>query len=83
MDVARAHLRGEFPSLKKRRPFLPDALYDLIDAAAVPDPGDRPSLDEMAEVLGKIGSGKGPKKSAPAGPKKDAPVLKRRRRRRY
>ncbi len=85
MDVARAHLRREFPSLKKRRPFLPDALYDLIDAATVPDPSARPSLDELAETLGTIGLRGSPKsrpKSGPAEPGKDAPVLKRRRRRR-
>ncbi len=82
MDVARAHLHKEFPSLKMRRAFLPDALYELIDAATVRDPEARPSLDEMAETLGAIGSG-GRRKSGPAGPSKDAPVLKRRRRRRY
>jgi hypothetical protein len=39
------------PSLRSRRPDLPPALCEVIDAAVDPDPVYRPPLDELREVL--------------------------------
>ncbi|MEM8885693.1 MAG: protein kinase [Planctomycetota bacterium] len=76
-ETALLHFREEFPSLKKKQPFLPAPLLDLVQEATQRDPEARPTVSEMAdrmeEILeGKADSGKG-----------TAPRSRRRRRRRY
>jgi eukaryotic-like serine/threonine-protein kinase len=39
------------PSLRARRPDLPAALCEVVDAALEPDPVHRPPIDELREVL--------------------------------
>jgi eukaryotic-like serine/threonine-protein kinase len=40
------------PPLRSRRPELPPALCEIVDAALDPDPGYRPGLGELRAVLG-------------------------------
>lgn len=76
-DVARAHFRAEFPSLRRLQPFLqPVSLYDLVAACTRREPSARPALEEVVGALEELT----PK--TPIGGVTDTPVLRRRRRRR-
>jgi len=75
-EIARAHLRSEFPSLKRAQPFLPLALQELVEECTARAPDDRPDLAELIAALDALGTRKGGAGGT------DAPVLRRRRRRR-
>jgi serine/threonine-protein kinase len=78
-EVARAHFKEPFPSLKRMQPFLPAGIYDLIAAATARSPAERLPLPEVVKALEALfdkrdpGLGKTEAKS---------PVQPRRRRRR-
>ena len=78
-EVALAHFREPYPSLKSRQPFLPGAIFDLIGDATERDPDDRPAPAEMAERIEEILAGNDKGRATGAG---DAPRPRRRRRRR-
>jgi len=76
-DVARAHFRAEFPSLRRLQPFLlPGSIYDLVAACTRREPSARPALDEVFAALEELAP------RTPIGGATGAPVLRRRRRRR-
>lgn len=77
-EVALAHFREPFPSLKSRQPFLPGAILDLVTDATERDPDLRPTAAEFAERIERIlaGDDQGRKTTS------DAPRARRRRRRR-
>ncbi len=78
-EVARAHLRTEFPSLKRAQPFLQPAVQELVEECTARDPEERPDLAELIATLDGMVTRKGGAGGAAAS---DAPVARRRRRRR-
>lgn len=79
-EVARAHFKDPFPSLKRLQPFLPAGIYDLIAVCTARAPADRPPLPRLVEALDALIEKKDPGLGAPQDPK--AQVRPRRRRRR-
>ncbi|MGH7163475.1 MAG: serine/threonine protein kinase [Planctomycetota bacterium] len=77
-ELARAHLREEFPSLKRFQPFLSRGFYGLLAACTQRDPGARPSLAELGAALDKLAAGEDPGIAGPVA----RPVAPRRRRKR-
>jgi serine/threonine-protein kinase len=76
-EVARAHFREPFPSLKRIQPFLPTGIYDLIAACTARAPADRPPLPRVVEALEALLDKKDPGLSQP-----ESKGARRRRRRR-
>jgi serine/threonine-protein kinase len=79
-EVARAHYKEPFPSLKRIQPFLAAGIYDLIAACAARSPADRPPLPRVVEALEALLEKKDPGLSKPE-TKGEAPRARRRRRR--
>jgi serine/threonine-protein kinase len=80
-EVARAHFKEPFPSLKRIQPFLPSGIYDLIAACTARSPAERPPLKRVVEALEALVEKKDPGlgKTEPKGPA-EAPRARRRRR---
>jgi eukaryotic-like serine/threonine-protein kinase len=51
LDVDDPQLHARLPLLRARRPRLPRALTELVDASLEPDPAVRPSMDEALGAL--------------------------------
>jgi len=81
-EVARAHFKETFPSLKRIQPFLPVGIYDFIAACTARSPAERPPLPRVVEALEALVDRKDPGLSKPEakGPG-GAPRPRRRRRR--
>jgi serine/threonine-protein kinase len=81
-EVARAHFKEPFPSLKRIQPFLPTGIYDLIAACTARAPAERPPLPRGVEALEALADKKDPGLGKPEtkGPV-EAPQPRRRRRR--
>jgi eukaryotic-like serine/threonine-protein kinase len=81
-EVARAHFKEPFPSLKRLQPFLPSGIYDLIAACTARAPADRLPLPRVVEALEALVEKKDPGLGQPEskGPV-EAPRPRRRRRR--
>jgi serine/threonine protein kinase len=81
-EVARAHFKEPFPSLKRIQPFLPTGIYDLITACTARAPAERPPLPRVVEALEALAEKRDPG-LAPPEPKGaiEAPRPRRRRRR--
>ena len=60
MEIARAHLTEDFPSLKTAQPFLRKGIYGLVSACTAPEPDDRPSLEAVVEALEVLKVGRDP-----------------------
>ena len=78
-ELALAHFREPYPSLKSRQPFLAGAILDLVADATQRDPGERPTPGEMAERIEDILAGNTKGRATSSG---GAPRARRRRRRR-
>lgn len=78
-EVARAHFKEPFPSLKRIQPFLSTGIYDLIAACTARSPADRPPLPRVVEALEALADKKDPGLGRPDS--KEAPRPRRRRRR--
>ena len=81
-EVATAHFREPFPSLKTARPFLHPAVYKFVAACTVRSPADRPDLEQVIEGLKKLEAGKDPGIAPPGQGTIALRPRKRRRRRR-
>ncbi len=83
VEVARAHFKEPFPSLKTARPFLHPAVYRFVAACTARSPDSRPDLERVVEGLRQLEAGKDPG-IAPEGQRTIAlrPRKRRRRRRR-
>lgn len=81
-EVARAHFKEPFPSLKRVQPFLPTGIYDLIAAGTAREPAERLPLSDMVAALEALAEKRDPGlgKTEPKGPT-EAPRPRRRRRR--
>ncbi len=79
-EVARAHYKEPFPSLKRIQPFLPAGIYDLIAACTARAPADRLPLPRVVEALEALAEKKDPGIAKPE-TKGEAPRARRRRRR--
>jgi len=75
-ETAKAHLRSEFPSLRRLQPFLPNPLCDFVARCTSREASARPDLEEIVGALDELAP------TTPLGGVAEAPVLKRRRRRR-
>jgi serine/threonine protein kinase len=81
-EVARAHFKEPFPSLKRLQPFLPSGIYDLIGACTARDPAERPPLPRVVEALDALVDKRDPGLSkSDAKGATEAPRPRRRRRR--
>ena len=81
-EVARAHYKEPFPSLKRIQPFLPPGFYDLIAACTARSPADRPPLPRVVEALEALAEKKDPGLAKPDAKGAGAAPRPRRRRRR-
>jgi len=81
-EVAIAHLREEFPSLRRLQPFLHKGVYGLVAACTQKDPEARPDLEELEEALELLCQGKDPGIEAPKSTDQGIQLRPRRRRRR-
>jgi serine/threonine-protein kinase len=79
-EIAAAHVKEEFPSLKRTQPYLRKGIYGLLAASTQKDPALRPSLPELVEALEAILAGKDPGIEPPKG--EGGIQLRSRRRRR-
>jgi serine/threonine-protein kinase len=81
-EVARAHYKEPFPSLKRIQPFLATGIYDLIAACTARAPADRLPLPRVVEALDALVEKRDPGLAQPEskGPI-EAPRPRRRRRR--
>jgi len=77
-EVARAHFKEPFPSLKRLQPFLPTGIYDLIAACTARAPADRLPLPRVVEALEALVEKRDP---GLAQPESKGPRPRRRRRR--
>jgi serine/threonine-protein kinase len=80
-EVARAHFKEPFPSLKRIQPFLAQGIYDLIAASTTRSPAERLPLPRVVEALEALADKRDPglKPAEPAKP--SGPPRGRRRRR--
>jgi serine/threonine-protein kinase len=82
-EVARAHFKEPFPSLKRIQPFLTAGIYDFLAACTARSPAERLPLPEAVEALEALCDKKDPglgAKPEGKGPP-EAPKARRRRRR--
>jgi len=79
-EVARAHFKEPFPSLKRIQPFLAAGIYDLIAACTARSPAERLPLERVVEALEALAEKRDPGLAKPE-PKGEAPRARRRRRR--
>jgi len=81
-EIARAHFKEPFPSLKRMQPFLTSGIYDLIAACTARAPAERPPLPRVVEALDALVEKRDPGlgQSDSKGPI-EAPRPRRRRRR--
>jgi len=77
-EMARAHFKEPFPSLKRMQPFLPPGIYDLIAQCTTRAPAERLPLPGVVEALDALAAGKDPGLGSP----ETKPPRARRRRRR-
>lgn len=81
-EVARAHFKEPFPSLKRIQPFLASGIYDFIAACTTRSPAERLPLPDAVEALEALVDKKDPGLKAPEGGGGPAAPRARRRRRR-
>ncbi len=51
IETAMAHLKKDFPSLRRLQPFLTADIYELIASCTCRDPANRPDLGELSTSL--------------------------------
>lgn len=81
-EVARAHFKEPFPSLKRIQPFLASGIHDFIAACTTRSPAERLPLPDAVEALEALVDKKDPGLKAPEGGGGPATPRARRRRRR-
>ena len=77
-QIALAHFREPFPSLKSRQPFLRPGIFSLVADCTQRDPEERPAMADVAQRIEDVLEGRDEPDKKAGG----APRSRRRRRRR-